>query len=68
MATSLSHIPVEIVDLLAGHLGLSDLRSLRLVCRDANAKVTAGRRFKRFCVHKMVELRKFNLEELGARL
>lgn len=68
MAISLSHIPAEIVELVAGHLGLSDLRSLRLVCRDVNATVTAGSRFKSFCVHKNVELRKSNLEELGALL
>lgn len=68
MATSLSHMPAEIVELVVGHLGLTDLRCLRLICRDVNAKVTAGRRFKAFCVHKNVELRKSNLEELGARL
>ncbi|KAF2437505.1 hypothetical protein P171DRAFT_437861 [Karstenula rhodostoma CBS 690.94] len=68
MATSLSRVPAEIVELVARHLGLSDLRDLRLVCRDVNAKVTAGSRFKGFCVHKNVELRKSNLEKLGARL
>src|SRR5262245_2296827 len=68
MATSFLHIPVEIVELIAGHLCLSDLRSLRFACRDVNAKVTASSRFEGFCVHKNVELRKTNVEELGARL
>ncbi|KAF2498907.1 hypothetical protein BU16DRAFT_308937 [Lophium mytilinum] len=68
MATSLLHMPAEIVELIAGHLGLSDLRSLRFACRDVNAKVTASRRFEGFCVHKNVELRKSNMEELGDRL
>jgi hypothetical protein len=68
MATSFLHIPAEIVELIAGHLGLSDLRSLRFACREVNAKVTAGSRFKGFCAHKNVELRKSKLEELGARL
>ncbi|KAF2803549.1 uncharacterized protein BDZ99DRAFT_453245 [Mytilinidion resinicola] len=61
-------MPAEIVELIAGHLGLSDLRSLRFACRDVNAKVTASSRFEGFCVHKNVELRKSNVEELGARL
>jgi hypothetical protein len=61
-------LPAEILDLIAGHLDLPDLRSLRFACRVANAKVTASSRFERFCVHKTVKLRKSDVKELGARL
>lgn len=68
MKNLLSQLPAEIVEIIAGNLVLSDLRSLRFACRDVNAKVTAGRRFESFCVHKNVELRKASLDELEARL
>jgi len=68
MDSALPQLPAEIVEIIAGNLGLSDLRSLRLACSDINTKVTAGCRFESFCVHKNVELRKASLDELEARL
>lgn len=68
MTSSLLHVPAELVESIACHLELSDLRSLRFACRDVNAKVIASNRFQRFCKRKNVELRKCKLEELAARL
>ncbi|KAH4113933.1 hypothetical protein HBI25_137710 [Parastagonospora nodorum] len=68
MDNLISQLPTELVEVIVGNLGLSDLRNLRLACRDVNAKVTVGRRFESFCVHKNVELRKASLNDLEARL
>lgn len=64
MEATLSSIPFDTIDIIAGHLELADLLALRFTSRDLRAKVTASRRFEKFCESKAVELRVSSLKDL----
>lgn len=68
MKASFVHLPIELLDLIAGHLNTSDFFNVRLACRDFSAKITESSRFQNFYAHKNIELWKSTVDKLEAEL
>ena len=68
MKASFIQLPVELLDLIAGHLDTSDFFNVRLACRAFRAKITESSRFQNFYAHKNIELWKSTVDKLEAEL
>jgi hypothetical protein len=68
MAKSFGDLPAELVHAIVDHLGLPEIRALRLASHQVKPKVTGSPRFENFCSKKQVDLSVSSLEQTAARL